>query len=166
MPHHLHISGFAMFLFVMALGFALWFIVSMRRSRLEAELERERIKADANRPVVNGTSYADRSGYTRSGFTAAPSAPPAGPAYLVPPVAAQSPVYVNNGNGSGDFLTGMLVGEALGGGFGHHGTTIVENNTFIDSGPSYVDSSPSFDSGISLDSGGGCDTGGGIDISW
>jgi hypothetical protein len=154
--HHLHISTGFMFvvaLLIMALVTAIFvFISSMRRSKLEAELERERIKADASRPVA--ARRAAMSSAPRSTFTATPPPPPPmQPSYVVPPAAAPAPVYINNSGN--ELLTGVLIGEALGGGFGHRDTVIVENNTFVDA--------PVLDSGIGYDDSGidlGGDSGG------
>jgi hypothetical protein len=182
--HHLHISSFALLLIAMfllgLLALIFNFITTSRREKRrdrmdvsEASLEkllreqRERLRREESASASPAASVAPSASYDPRLDTAAPAPPSYG--YRSPPAAA-APVYVNNGGNSGtDLLTGVLLGEALSGGFGHHDTIIRESVPAYETPayvpePAYDTGGISFDNGPDLDDGGG-DTGG-IDIDF
>jgi hypothetical protein len=159
--HHLHISGFALFLIAVfvviftAIVFA--FIQSIKRDRREAEIEMERIKR----------GYAFGSGGRVGGISAGNTGTV--PEYMRGnPNVAAAPVYapvMAPGYSGSDVALGLVAGAALGSVMSHHDTVIVDHGGGY-MAPAYVE--PAYDSGISYDSGpsysGGSD--GGIDFSF
>jgi hypothetical protein len=161
--HHLHISGFALFLiffFVVALtAIVLGFISSSREAKRQAEIEMERVKR-GDRSSAGGYSFGSGGNNARSY-----SAGGAGSVGAAP--VASAPVYaaapMSPGYSGSDLALGMMVGSAM----SHHDTVIVDRGGYAPAyvEPAYVapvDTGISFDSGPS-DFGGG---GGGIDISF
>jgi hypothetical protein len=167
--HHIHMSTGFMFViafFVVGLLAVIFaFIVSLKRSKPEYR------------------SAGGPSGYV--GVASVGGGPRVGPATSHPSnfapqqaasyVQAAAPVYMHGGSSS-DLFTGVLLGEAMAGGFGghNHDTTVIHetsspshsaassdsswsSSSSSDSGFSYSDSGSSFDSGSSS---------GGFDASW
>jgi hypothetical protein len=160
--HHLHISGFALFLiavFVIILtAVVLAFIQSVKRDRREAEIEMERVKRGASVPAAG---YAFGSGGRVGGMSAGVGQ---ANAYAAPVAPVYAPVMAPGYSGS-DVALGLVAGAALGSVMSHHDTVIVDHGGGY-MAPAYVE--PAYDSGISYDSGpsysGGSD--GGIDFSF
>ena len=131
--HHVHISGFALFLialFVLAfVSIVLSFIVSMWRPQRPYGAG-VFATAPPVQPVPPSGAAAAGGGFVH-------------PAYVAPVMA---------GSGS-DLLTGVLVGEALAGGFRGHDTVIVDRGGYY--------GGPAYDGGIDISDGPGRDFGGG-----
>lgn len=164
MPH-IHISDGALFIMGAAalgsIGLICWY-----------KLRNKALNRPVNDPPVSQPAYAAQGVPGSYSYSRGPNAQPysPSPAYA----AAPAPVYHDSSNG---LLTGLILGEALSGGFSHRDTVVVEQPAYsapvYDQGSSIYDSGSSgssYDSGISYDSGSSSydsgSSGGGIDISW
>lgn len=159
--HHVHISNFSLFLGALFIfGFValiLAFIRSMKRDRLLAEQAVARANLARQAPVYPQHDATANDGRPyRSYGAAAPSSP------VIHQVAPAPVVYPAYGMDPGlAMVEGMLIGEAL----SHH-----DHTTIINEGPTYVETSPSYDSGFDYSDSGSsfdtsCDTSG-VSLDW
>lgn len=178
--HHIHISTEFMVVLGLIIVTVVAIVLAMRARRRRIDREHEialaRIKAGnvgRSPPAASSGSSGVSSGarYSSSG-----SASFAYPTYPHSQPVAPQPAPVNN---SSDMLTGIIIGEAVSGGFGGRTETIIERDAPAAGYASSSDTSSSDTGGFSYDSGssssdtgssssdsGSSSSGGGFDASW